>query len=138
MEPPRKNTRLRIVDGEEQQPQRKPKRKDPNGPWSLRGVSVETRALVTRAAERERRPLGQWADFHLRIAANKVLGSGGESSETPVTPNLPTQVMQEQIFSALLQKVTELADGQARLQEQVGQLSAKEKAPSLLGRIFRR
>jgi hypothetical protein len=137
MESPKNtNTRLRIVDGEE--PARKPKRKDPNAPWSLRGISSETRALVAKAAERERRTVGAWVNFHLGLAATRALGgsTGGAGEAPAATANLPSVILQEQILAALLTKVTQLADSQAQLQQQVGQLT--QAKPSLLGRLFGR
>ncbi len=131
------NTKLRVVGDDPDQTQQKPRKRKEQGPWSLRGVSIETRQLVTKAAERERRGIGEWADFHLRVAATKALGNNaGEPTDTSKpTENLPS-VLQQQLVTALISKVDQLATGQEQLQQQLIELT-KEK-PSLFGRFFKR
>jgi len=44
-----------------------------NTPWSVKGVSPETREAVKKAARRAGQTIGEWMDENLRIAATDSL-----------------------------------------------------------------
>ena len=44
-----------------------------NSPWSVKGVSPETREAVKKAARRAGQTIGEWMDENLRIAATDSL-----------------------------------------------------------------
>ena len=57
-----------------------------NTPWSVKGVSPETREAVKKAARRSGQTIGEWMDENLRIAATDGLKG-----------NLPAQRMEDQL-----------------------------------------
>lgn len=57
-----------------------------NTPWSVKGVSPETREAVKKAARRSGQSIGEWMDENLRIAATDGLKG-----------NLPAQRLEDQL-----------------------------------------
>ena len=92
------------MDGNLEQPKKsaeKPKRKTPQTSWSVKGVSLETRAMVTQAAKRQRSKLGPWIDRALLEAAQNAL-------KPPKPPAPPPEQLIQSLFDKMEASHTEL------------------------------
>lgn len=94
-------------------------KRDTRPQWTIKGVSPETRAAVTKAAKRDGMKVGAWIDQKLRDAAMETLQGSRQVARRD-------DEMHEQL---------------ARLTERVEQLAtAQERAAgrNVLARLFRR
>jgi KaiC/GvpD/RAD55 family RecA-like ATPase len=94
-------------------------RRDTRPQWTIKGVSPETRAAVTKAARRDGMKVGAWIDEKLRAAATETLQN---SRDVAVRDD-------------------ELRDQVARLADRVEQLATEHERQAgrgVLDRLFRR
>ena len=99
----------------------KTSKRDARPQWTLKGVSLETRQAVTKAAKRDNMKLGEWVDRALRDKATETLQG-------------TRQVARQETDD-------EIRDRLDRLSEQVERLATeRERAAGrgLLDRLFRR
>jgi hypothetical protein len=60
-----------------------------SSPWTIRGVSHETREAVKKASRKEGLPIGDWVDRNLLSASHSVLGTGDTQKEVgPTTEDM--------------------------------------------------
>lgn len=98
-------------------------------PWSLRGITKETRTYIEKAAKKERKKIGEWANEKLFKAAQETLSSKS---------NLP--VKQEDLFDkfdSIEKAQTEQTEKMEQLTKLLHQLTEKDKF-SLVEKIFGR
>jgi uncharacterized protein (DUF1778 family) len=70
-------------------------------PWTIKGIQIETRDRVSKAAKRERTTIGNWVDRVLNEQATSVL------QNKPATELSKTN---EELLSELLTKVDKLTE----------------------------
>lgn len=104
--------------------QTKREKSQPAPKWTIKGIEVETRRAIEKAAKKEGKGIGQFCNEKLRIAATQTLKGGA----LPVRPEDVTDLLQKQIEQLR-------ADFKTDFQTLI---EAQKPKPSLLKRILKR